>query len=73
LEIHPAMNPRHHAAPGRIMTAAEVAQYLRCHRSTLYKLIRDDRLPVFKIGSDYRFYRDEIDKWMTDRQILKEK
>ena len=55
-----------------IMTAAEIAQYLRIHPSTIYKLLRQRQIPFFKIGSDYRFDRDAIEKWMN-RKIPKEK
>lgn len=51
------------------MTVAEVAQYLHIHPSTLYKLIRQGQIPVFKMSSDYRFYKDVVDKWMADRQV----
>jgi excisionase family DNA binding protein len=54
--------------PSRIMTVAEVAKYLRVHRSTLCRLVRQHQFPAFKIGSDYRFERDAIAKWMTDGQ-----
>jgi len=51
-----------------LMTSAEVAQYLQVNRSTLYKLIRRGQIPVFKIGADYRFNRDAIEKLITDRE-----
>jgi excisionase family DNA binding protein len=63
------MKPRHAAAPSRIMTVAETAQYLQVHRSTLYKLLRRHQIPAFKIGADYRFDRDAIEKWMTAGQV----
>ncbi|MGO9602130.1 MAG: helix-turn-helix domain-containing protein [Candidatus Binataceae bacterium] len=49
------------------MTAKEVAEYLHVHLTTLYKLIRKDALPHFKIASEYRFNRQEIEKWMAER------
>lgn len=54
--------------PSEIMTTAEVAQYLQVHPRTLYKLIRQRQIPVFKLGADYRFFRDAIEKWITDRE-----
>ncbi len=65
------MKPRRRDATSsrQIMTVAEVAQYLHIHPSTVYKLIRQGQIPVFKMGSDYRFYKDVVDKWMTDRQV----
>ncbi len=63
------MKPRRTATPSPIMTLAEVAQYLRVNRNTLYKLIRRGQIPVFKIGSDYRFDKNEIEKLMSNRQV----
>ncbi len=58
---------RRDATPSRMMTIPEVAQYL--HPSTLRQLIHRGEIPVFKIGNDYRFDRDLIEKWITDRQV----
>jgi excisionase family DNA binding protein len=67
------MKPRH-AAPNDplMMTAIELAEYLRLDRSTLYRLIRKGNIPCFKVGSDYRFDVHVIDKWiksMTNGQV----
>ena len=65
------MNTRHAAAPSHFMTVAEVAEYLRINPSTIYRLLRKRQLPlpVFTVGSDYRFDKEAIDKWMTDEQV----
>ena len=67
------MKPRDDATPRRFMTVAEVAEYFNVGRITIYGLARDGMIPAFRIGRDYRFDRDVIDKWMTDRtsQVLK--
>jgi excisionase family DNA binding protein len=52
-----------------IMTIAEVAEYLRIHRTTVYRLIKKGGFPSFKIGSDYRFDRYRIDEWRTQQEI----
>jgi len=62
------MMPANDAIPSRIMTTAEVARYLRIDRSTLYKMVGKGQIPGFKVGSDYRFDRDEIDRWIIDQQ-----
>jgi excisionase family DNA binding protein len=54
--------------PSDLMTIAEVAEYLQVNRNTLYKLVHQHQIPVFKVGADYRFYRDAIEKWITDRE-----
>ncbi len=51
------------------MTSSEVAHYLRVNQGTLYKLIRRGRIPAFKVGSDYRFDRNAIERLMTNRQV----
>ena len=63
-----------HSGPKIVFqTITEVADYFRLHRATVYRLARNGRIPFFKIGSEYRFRRDKIEKWMTDRRILKDK
>ena len=61
------MKRRQTVEPSPYMTVKEVAAYLRIHRSTVYMLLRDNQLPAFKIGSDWRFVRESIDKWIADR------
>jgi excisionase family DNA binding protein len=51
-----------------IMTSAEVASYLRVHRKTIYKLLKSKELFGFRVGSDWRFYRDVIDQWRIERE-----
>jgi excisionase family DNA binding protein len=45
-----------------VLTVAEVAAFLRVNRSTVYKLIRRGELPAFKVGSDWRFNRVQIEE-----------
>ena len=59
--------PRRDPETGPVMNAAEVSAYLRIHRSTVYRLIKTGKLPCFRIGSDYRFNREEIDRWRLSR------
>ncbi len=47
-----------------IMTVAETADYLRIGKTTLYKMVRDGKIPAFKIGNQWRFKRDDIEKWL---------
>jgi len=46
-----------------VMTVPEVAQYLGCHQTTIYKLIKSFQLPGFRLGFDWRFRRSEIEKY----------
>jgi excisionase family DNA binding protein len=57
----------------KIITIGELAEYLRVHRSTLYRLLKKQQLPGFKIGSDWRFNVEAIDQWrMQQGPVLNE-
>ena len=51
------------AAAPKVLTVNELAEYLRVHRSTIYRLLKKGQLPGFKIGSDWRFNVEVIDEW----------
>jgi putative molybdopterin biosynthesis protein len=46
-----------------IMKIDEVAAYLQIHVATLYRLIKRGGFPCFRIGTDYRFIKSEVDAW----------
>jgi excisionase family DNA binding protein len=48
---------------GPVMTVVEVSEYLRVHRTTVYRMIKANQIPYFRIGGDYRFDRVSIDAW----------
>jgi len=52
----------------RVMTLEEVADYLRVHPSTIYRLLKKKQLPAFKVGSDWRFNLESIDRWRADAE-----
>ena len=49
-----------------VMTLPEVAEYLRVHPSTVYRLLKKRLIPAYKIGSDWRFNRDSIEAWRKE-------
>jgi excisionase family DNA binding protein len=51
-----------------ILTLENVAQYLRVHPSTIYRLLKKKQLPAFKVGRDWRFNLESIDRWRTDAE-----
>jgi excisionase family DNA binding protein len=51
-----------------ILTVTELADYLRCNKSTIYKLVKTGELPGFKIGSDWRFRADQVEQWLRRSQ-----
>ena len=51
------------------MTVHEVAEYLKVNPKTVYRLVvRDGRLPGFKVAGSWRFRRADIDGWIDDQK-----
>lgn len=47
-----------------IMTAQELSAYLKITTTTIYKLAQQGVIPAFKIGSEWRFKKELIDRWL---------
>jgi len=59
----------------RILTITQVAEYLNIRKLTVYKLAREGGLPAFKVGGQWRFKKELLDKWIareTERSKLSE-
>jgi excisionase family DNA binding protein len=52
-----------------VLTLEEVAEFLRVHPSTVYRLLRKARIPAFKMGSDWRFNQESIEKWVKELEV----
>ena len=50
-----------------ILTAKEVAEYLNLHPLTVHKYAREGKIPAFKIGTDWRFHKRSIEKWIKEK------
>jgi excisionase family DNA binding protein len=50
-----------------VLTVKEVSDLLRVHPSTVYRLIRQGRIPSFQIGTDWRFLTHRLVRWMADQ------
>jgi excisionase family DNA binding protein len=57
------------AAEGEVLTTKEVCHLLRIHPSTLYKLTKQGRIPGFRIGNDWRFRTELIERWMAEKSV----
>jgi excisionase family DNA binding protein len=49
-------------------TVEELAKYLKLHEYTIRRLAREGRIPSFKAGGQWRFRKDEIDKWSKNEK-----
>ena len=52
-----------------MMTLGEVARYLHVHPSTVYRLLKRQEIPAFRIGSDWRFNIEAIDTWRSKQEM----
>lgn len=48
-----------------ILTANEAADYLKINVRTVYRLIREGRIPGRKVGGSWRFRKDILDDWLA--------
>jgi excisionase family DNA binding protein len=66
----PKGDDREQAGPvGDVMSMREVTEYLGCSKFTVYRLLRSGEFPGFRLGSDWRFRRSDIERWIMDRQV----
>jgi excisionase family DNA binding protein len=50
---------------GKVLTVRDVSTYLRVHPSTIYRMLKRNQLPAFRVGSDWRFTVEAIDHWLA--------
>jgi excisionase family DNA binding protein len=48
-----------------VYTISEVAEVLRMHPTTIYRLVKRGDLPGFKIGGNWRVNRASLDLWLS--------
>ena len=53
--------------PNEVMNGDEAAIFLKMPKSTLLKLCSEGQLPGLKVGRQWRFQRNALEKWNNDR------
>jgi excisionase family DNA binding protein len=46
-----------------IVTVRDLASYLHCHQSTIYRLAKRGQIPAFRLGGGWRFKIGDINRW----------
>ena len=71
MQVHPnyVAQPRG-VIMGQILTLRQVADYLKVHKNTIYRLVMRNQLPAFKVGHDWRFDSDLLDRWRQDQELI---
>jgi excisionase family DNA binding protein len=55
------------------LTIKELAKYLNVTERTIYNLLERGELPGFKVGANWRFRKEDIDKWIEENMKSKMK
>ena len=49
---------------GQILTTKELADYLNLTEVTIYKYLKEGKIPGHRIGKSWRFDKDQIDNFL---------
>jgi len=47
-----------------LLTAEQVARYLKIDKFTVYRLVTQKKIPAFKVGSQWRFKKSLLEEWL---------
>lgn len=50
-----------------VLTIKEASDYLKIAEKTLYRFIREQNMPAFKLGREWRFKKSLLDSWIEKR------
>ncbi len=52
-----------------VMTSQEAAAYLQMHVKTICRLAKEGKIPARKVGSEWRFLRRVLDRWLAESLV----
>ncbi len=52
-----------------VLTVKEVSELLQISEATVYKMIKEGKIPSFQIGSDWRFLKHRLVRWMAEQSM----
>ncbi|MBU0507031.1 MAG: helix-turn-helix domain-containing protein [bacterium] len=52
------------------LSVADMAAEFGIHEMTFYRMIRDKKIPAFKIGSQWRVRRSDLNKWLESHSSM---
>jgi len=55
-----------------IMSPKEAARYLGFHLVTIYRLLKRQEIPGIKIGKQWRFKKEVLDRWFDERSYRRD-
>jgi excisionase family DNA binding protein len=52
-----------------LLTVAQAAEFLAVSKPTIYRLVRDQGLPVVRITADMRFRPEDVEAWLETKTV----
>ena len=52
----------------KVYTVKEITEYLKLHKTTVFRMIKDGRLKAIKIGKEYRFKETDIQEFLQRKE-----
>ena len=53
----------------KVLNVKEVKDYLSVSESTIRKLVRENKIPYFRVASKILFDQEKIDLWVDSQQL----
>ena len=50
------------------LTLEQIAEYLQMSTSSIYKMAQDGKIPAYKVGRQWRFKKEDVDRWVTNKK-----
>jgi excisionase family DNA binding protein len=57
----------------KLLDAKEVAEILKIHWRTVTRMVERGELPAYEVAGQYRFRREDIDKYLERKRIQPKK
>ena len=55
-----------------LLSADQVARYLKVDKFTVYRLVSQKKIPAFKVGNQWRFKKRMMEDWLMKNSNLHE-
>ena len=54
-----------------LMNLDELAKYIGVSNTTVYRYLKQEKLPAIKIGRLWKFRKEKIDEWITRQEKIR--